>query len=373
MNTEIQARCDEARRHAEAGDTARAGELFEEILGLGDIPERAQAALGLAVVREDAGDLEGARAADLQAIETGDPEYAPRAAYHLALSYERTGERDAALATWRRIVEFGNPAYLPPARLALAQLADADGDFEAAREQWELVIAEGDRRYTPIAAHDLAHRLLERGETARAQRLLAEVLREIDPAVAPHPYARLAVTMGLAHLDQAIGAFSAALDTEDAEMAPLAVELLARTLPLRGRSGAAGDVWAGGLADPVIGGQVRARLRREFGEPEPAGLWWEPLVEDAVQDGAVPALTGEVFGALDHLYSLIALRYAQGPGGLPDDAYDLLGEAVAVPGEYPWGSRLHASFAERLQAAMGSTEPVLPPGWPHEDQPIGDG
>jgi tetratricopeptide (TPR) repeat protein len=360
MNTDIQARCDEARRHAEAGDHARAAALFEAILELGDVPERGQAALGLAVVREDAGDLDGARTADRLAIATGDAEYAPRATYHLALSYERTGERDAALRTWQRLVEFGNPAYLSPARLALAHLADEDGDFETAREHWEQVVAGGDERYAPVAAHDLAHRLLERGETARAQRLLAEVLRGVDPAAAPHPYARLAVTMGLAHLDQAIGAFSAALGTGDAEIAPLAVELLARTLPLRGRSAESGEVWADGLADPVVGGAVQARLRREFGQAEPAGLWWEPYVEAAVRDGAVPALTGELFGALDHLYSLIAIRYAEGPAGLPAETYDLLGEAVAVPEEYPWGGTLRESFTERLQEALGVTEPDHP-------------
>lgn len=365
LPVDAEARCEEARRCAESGDTVRAAGLFEEVLALGDVPERARAALGLAVVREEAGDVAAARTADLIAIGTHDPEYAPRAAYHLALSYERSGERELAAQAWRSVVGFGNPAYLPPAQLALAQLADEDGDAEAARQWWERVIAGGDRRYAPVAAHDLAHRLLGAGETARAQRLLAEVLRGIDPVAEPDAYARLAVVMGLAHLDQAAGAFAAALgaaqDGGADDVAPLAIELLARTLPLRGKTLQAREVWEGGLADPATAGPVRARLRRDFGEIEsPAeGLWWEPFVESAVRDGTGPALTGELFGALDHLYSLVALRHAQGPEDLPEEIYQLLAEAVGVPEEYTWGAMLRESFTERLREAVESE--IIPP------------
>jgi tetratricopeptide (TPR) repeat protein len=356
-------RCEEARQCAEHGDVERAALLFEEVLALGDVPQRAQAALGLAVVREDAGEVNGARDADWIAIRTQDPEYAPRAAYHLALSYERTGERDEAATTWRMVVDFGNPAYLPPAWLALAQLADDKGDFDTARGWWEQVLAADDVQYTPVAAHDLAQRLLERGETAKAQRLLAEVLRRIDPAEAPYAHARLAVTMGMAHLDQAIGAFSAALggETTDGDVRALAVELLARTLPLRGRDEEAREVWDRGLADPRISEQVHARLRREFGEAGSERLWWEPYVESALRGGELPALTGEVFGALDHMYSLIALRHAEGNEGIPAETYELLGEVSRVPSEYDWGATLHGSFTDRLREAMGTPEATPPP------------
>ena len=357
-------RYEQARQHAENGELELAAALFEEVLALGDVPQRAQAALGLAVVREDAGDVRGARAADLIAIGTEDPEYGPRAAYHLALSCERTGDRAEAADAWRRVVAFGNPAYLPPAQLALAQHADDEGDTATARTWWERVIAGADEQYAPIAAHDLAHRLLEQGATGEAQRLVAGALRLVDAQAQPYAYARLAVTMGMAHLDQAIAAFAAALDDIAGDAAPLAIELLARTLPLRGRMAEAREVWAAGLSDPATAAQVRARLRREFGETEAEGLWWECLVESAVGQGAVPALTGEVFGALDHMYSLIALRYAEGPEGLPADAYDALGEAVRVPSEYPWGATLHRSFTERLREAMGARAPVLQEGWP---------
>ncbi|KAB2362847.1 tetratricopeptide repeat protein [Actinomadura montaniterrae] len=359
--------CEEARSLAENGAAREAALLFERVLALGDTPCRAQAALGLAVVLDDGGDVEAAREADRAAIATGDPEYGPRAAYHLALTHERAGEHDEAAPAWRVVVDFGNPAYLPPAHLALARLADDAGAFEEAREHWEAVIGTGDPEYGPPAAHDLAQRLLERGEPARAQRVLAAGLRLIDRDGAPYAYARLAVALGISYLDQAVGAFGAALgdasEPADPEVGPLATELLARTLPLRGRGAEAGEVWRRGLADPGVAGQVRARLRRDFGDEDadPADLWWEPVVEQAVTDGTLPALAGEAFGALDHMYALLAVRQAgeQEPAG---GAGEVIGDAVRVPDGYPWGPLLHESFAERLRLAMGGPPPERPGG-----------
>ncbi|CNG10677.1 Uncharacterised protein [Mycobacterium tuberculosis] len=352
--------CEEARGLAENGEAGRAALLFEQVLAMGETPCRARAALGLAVVLDDAGEVERAREADGVAIATGDPEYGPRAAYHLALTHERAGEPERAASAWGAVVDFGNAAYLPPAHLALARIADDAGDFDAAREHWEAAVGTGDAEYGPLAAHDLAQRLLERGDPARAQRILAAGLRLIDRAAAPHAYARLAVALGISYLDQAIGAFGAALAAEppDPEAGPLATELLARTLPLRGRGAEAGEVWRRGLADPGIAPQVRARIRRDFGEEDgEADLWWEPVVEQAVSDGTLPALAGEAFGALDHMYALLAVRYAERRA---DGAHEVLGGAVRVPSGYPWGPLLHESFAERFRLAMGT--PV--PDWP---------
>ncbi|NDU75705.1 tetratricopeptide repeat protein, partial [Actinomadura sp. DSM 109109] len=117
----------------------------------------------------------------------------------------------------------------------------------------------------------------------------------------------------------------------------------------------AGEVWRRGLADPGTAGQVRARLRRDFGDADDDGdLWWEPVVENAVSDGTLPALAGEAFGALDHVYALLAVRYAEGRSG---DARETLGRAVRVPGGYAWGPLLHESFAERFRLATGTAVP----------------
>ncbi len=365
------ARLEAARDHAESGRLDQAAELFRHVMETGETAHRAQAALGLAVVLEGGGDHGGAREADRIAIETGDPEYGARAAYHLALSWERAGERDHARDAWRMVTDFGNPAYLPPAYLALAQIADDEGEHAEAREWWERAVATGDERYAPVAAHDLALRLIEWGEAGRAQQVLAEALRLVDRDRDPHAHARLAVGLGIAHLEQAISAFGSVTPGEDAdpEVVPLAIELLARTLPLRGRDDAAQEIWRRGLDDPALGEHVRARLRRTFGGDDGADgeePWWEEHVEAAVRANTLPVLAGEAFGALDHMYALIASRHAHGPRGLPADVYDVLDRAVAVPERYPWGPALRDGFAERLRRATDAQAAVPPPGRPGE-------
>ena len=155
---------------------------------------------------------------------------------------------------------------------------------------------------------------------------------------------------------------------------PLAIELLARTLPLRGRDTDAALVWQRGLEDPdpVVSTEVRTRLRRAFGgdevPAEEAGAeptWWENFVESAVLYGTLPLLTNEIFGALDQMYSLAALPLAQG-GGRARDLREILLSAVRVPSQYAWGPELHQSFHARLREAMGADADVLPPNWPDE-------
>jgi hypothetical protein len=190
---------------------------------------------------------------------------------------------------------------------------------------------------------------------------------EPDPA-AGEPDPATFVADGMSHLDQAIAAFSRACESADGDLFPLAVELLARTLPLRGRDADAARVWQQGLEDPdpAVETAVRSRLRRAFGGdevPTTAPTWWEGFVESAVCHGTLPLLANELFGALDQLYSLAALPLARG-GGRARDMREVLINAVRVPGQYAWGPELQESFRERLREAMGASSDVLPPGWP---------
>ena len=176
---------------------------------------------------------------------------------------------------------------------------------------------------------------------------------------------------GMGYLDQAIAAFSRGCESGDPGVMPLAIELLARTLPLRGRDNDAALVWQRGLddPDPAVSTDVRTRLRRSFGGDEvPADdgappTWWEGFVESAVLYGTLPLLTNEIFGALDQMYSLAALPLAQG-GGRARDLREILLSTIRVPSDYAWGPDLHQSFHARLREAMGTDGDVLPPNWP---------
>lgn len=372
------ARCEEARRLATEGDLEAAERIFAEVVALGDTPARAQAAMGLAAVRYDLGDGPGAREADRIAIDTAHPEYAPRAACHLAMCAENEGATDEARAAWERVLAFGNAAYLPAAHYSLGHLAEQEGQEDAAIGHWRQAAASGDSHYAPLAAHALGARLLDDGDPAAAQRVFADVAGRLPPQEA----ARLWTSLAISHIEQAIAALGRALDADDPDVTPLAVELMARILPLRGHDDTAAQVWEHGLAhaDQHVADDVRARLRRGFGideaepptgdedggdDPPRTPYWWEQYVETAAYQGTLPLLTAELFGALDRLHDTVAVPYVRAGRRVPAEVRDALGEAVRVPSDYAWGRDLHDSFRERLAEATGSRD-LLPEGWPED-------
>ncbi|GAA0427478.1 hypothetical protein Acor_37620 [Acrocarpospora corrugata] len=112
-----------------------------------------------------------------------------------------------------------------------------------------------------VVAERMAEILLEEGEPGEAADLLLEALGV--PGVAES--ARLRVLLGIAHLELACAEFAGAVEAgPDTDTAALAIELLARTLPLRGRDGDAETVWRYGLdhEDGALAAQVRQRLDR---------------------------------------------------------------------------------------------------------------
>lgn len=373
----VDAQCAEARRLATEGDLEAAARIFGEVVALGDVPGRAQAAMGLAAVRYDLGDLPGAREADRIAIATEHPEYGPRAASHLAMCAETDGTAEEARAAWERVLGFGNPDYLPAAHHALGHLCDADGDADGAVGHWRQAAASGDAHYAPLAAHALGARLLDQGDAAAAQRVFADVAGRVPPQEG----ARLWTSLAISHIEQGIAALGRALDAGDPEITPLAVELMARLLPLRGQDDTAAQVWEHGLdhAVPQVAEDVRARLRRGFGIDEagpdgdgsadgehPRGpYWWERYVETAAYQGTLPLLTAELFGALDRMHDTVAVPYVRSGRRVPAEVRDALGTAVRVPSDYAWGRDLHDSFRARLAEATGSKD-LLPEGWPDE-------
>src|ERR1700749_3428724 len=78
------------------------------------------------------------------------------------------------------------------------------------------------------------------------------------------------VAEGMGYLDQAIAAFSQGCESGDSGIVPLAIELLARTLPLRGRDNDAALFWRPGLKAParVATPAAPPRPRRAFGGEE---------------------------------------------------------------------------------------------------------
>jgi hypothetical protein len=186
---------------------------------------------------------------------------------------------------------------------------------------------------------------------------------DIPAADMPAVDAAARVAEGIAHLEQAIAAFADAAGSAEADIVPLAVELLARTLPLCERDEESAWAWQHGLEhpDPAVAAAVRQRLRRAFGSDEAS--WWEGFVESAVCHSTLPLLANEVFGALDHMYALAAVPLARG-GARTRELRDVLAQAVRVPAGYAWGGELLASFQARFRDITGSDTEAFPADWP---------
>ncbi|MCK2219284.1 tetratricopeptide repeat protein [Actinomadura sp. ATCC 31491] len=250
---------DIARRLAENGDLDGAAAILRRLVADPEGPDRAQAAVGLAVVLEERGDVEAARAAARTALATGHPEYAAQAACHLAQGFEREGRSEQARAAWQAVLGVGTPAYLPHAHLALARLAETLGDAEKSLRD---AMTAGDEQVAALAARELADLLLEHGEPGAAADVLLEALEAAPEEEVPG----LRVRLGIAHLELACAEFAGTVEGgADAPTSALAIELLARTLPLRGRPEDADQVWTYGLehADEAVAAEVRLRYQRE--------------------------------------------------------------------------------------------------------------
>ncbi|MGE5290291.1 MAG: hypothetical protein ACM3ML_24510 [Micromonosporaceae bacterium] len=211
---------------------------------------------------------------------------------------------------------------------------------------------------------DLGGRLLERDDPGGAAEAFAAALARLGPDDPAR--GQLLAGLGISFLEQAFAAFAEAAQSPDARVRPLAAELLARGLALRERDDEAAQVWQRGLSDPdpEAAASVRARLRRAFGgdgEPGPE-FWWDGFVESAVCHGTLPVLANELFGAIDHMYALVAVPYAR--KARQRELWEALAQAVRVPSTYAWGQELHESFRGRLRDAVGAASDVLPPDWP---------
>ncbi|KAA9378324.1 hypothetical protein F5972_15755 [Microbispora cellulosiformans] len=162
-----------------------------------------------------------------------------------------------------------------PGRLDQAHRLSETGDLDAAAAIFAELAADEQAPDRAEAAaglsavvEEMAERLLAESEPERAADVLLEALSV--PAVADR--ARLRVLLGIAHLEMACAQFAGAVEEgrgegPDAETGALAIELLARTLPLRGRDADAETVWRYGLDHPdrALAEQVRLRLGRDVG------------------------------------------------------------------------------------------------------------
>ena len=163
----------------------------------------------------------------------------------------------------------------------------------------------------------------------------------------------------------------AAWESADGDIVPLAIELLARTLPLRGRDADAALVWqrpsrirTHPLRRPCGRGcAARSAETRSRPTATPRAAWW-----GRVRGGRRLLRHAAVAGQRAFRRSgpdILAARPAAGPGRRPGPR-PAGGPAQRgpVPASTPGEPALHESFRARLRDAMGAASDVLPADWP---------
>lgn len=127
-----------------AGDLESAARMYRMGMDSGDSIEGPQAAINLGcLLRDDLGDLGGAREAFEQAARSGHRDFTPAAINNLAAIAQLQENTNEAEHGYRQVVASAHPDYAPIAMLNLAAVLDRVGDIEGAREWNKAALATG--------------------------------------------------------------------------------------------------------------------------------------------------------------------------------------------------------------------------------------
>ena len=240
-------------------DLLRRGEtdaaLQQARVAVSATPDDAGAQRQLAIVLQQAGDYESARAAIARAIELAPDD--PEAHFDLATMLFAERREDAAQAALGRSIALDPNQF--DAYLIQAQLALGRGDLDEVERQRKLA-ARVDGEHPHLAAID-GMLALRRGDGERAQVILATALKRTpdDP--------QLLYALGFAYLQLGHLAFAEQAFRKVIERVPSAVNLhalVADLLRQQGRPADAAEAMAPLLADPAKATPGLARLAGEL-------------------------------------------------------------------------------------------------------------
>ena len=148
--------------------TETAIQAFRNSASSGHADAAPRAALGLGVLLEGQGDVEGAKAAYQQAIDSGHADAAPRAILSLGALLERQGDVEGAKAAYQQAIDGGH-ADAATAALGLGVLLEGQGDVEGAKAAYQQAIDSGHADAAPRAAFGLGVLLERQGDVEGAK------------------------------------------------------------------------------------------------------------------------------------------------------------------------------------------------------------
>jgi tetratricopeptide (TPR) repeat protein len=209
------------RRHAQAA---------EEYRRAMSIPRRKTAGMSAVALGEmlaETGDREGAVAALTFGHECGDPYAEAEAALKLAILHDQAGDLGGALPLYREAAESGSAAA-PQAAFHLGEILRLEGEADAARESFEDAYATGDPEFAPRAAVNLGAMYMELDEPRvdEAYQCFETAAASADPAISSRGHCYLGVLLAGGAPEDAERHLRTALKTGDDAVKQLASEVL---------------------------------------------------------------------------------------------------------------------------------------------------
>ncbi|MGH3721883.1 MAG: hypothetical protein ACRDRI_24180 [Pseudonocardiaceae bacterium] len=377
-------------------DLDGAAAVLEPLLDSQDSPCRVEAAFLLGVVRlaQSVSVVVRRRAAaDAFAIaaEGGNPVYSPAAAYRYATLLD-TSDQEQLRACWQRVVDTGSRVYSPVAHYVIAQTWRRAGRDDEAEKSMIRAWGSMDPEYGPKAAVWLTEHAARAGKWDLVTRIGSMANFDYGPFFMHNEFEQgqqFAALWRYQLLDNmnpvtVLRATHAIAQFDGVTQTPSLQTLLRDHLAAQPDHPDAADSVE--TPDPVEAPEVlETRLSLEVpGESEVPGgsedpetleipaseahLWWRPwwiaTVAGHQERGTLPELTHDLFWLIDRFYARVAWPYAEND---VEDPLNLVRNLMHAVDDFRWGPLLQESMRQRMNAIMGFE--VLPPDWPHHDQP----
>jgi predicted negative regulator of RcsB-dependent stress response len=189
------------------GNVAGARAVYQAVIDSGHPDQGPKAADRLGDLLREQGDAEGAGRAYQIAIDSGHPEAGPAAACGLGDLLAELPDADGARDAYQRAIDSGHPDHAPTAALRLGGLLAGHGDVDGARNAYQRAIDSGHHDRAPAAALSLGRLLAGHGDVDGARNAYQ---RAIDSGHADAaPAAALGLGMLLADQNDVDGALAA--------------------------------------------------------------------------------------------------------------------------------------------------------------------
>jgi tetratricopeptide (TPR) repeat protein len=276
----------------EQGNLEEAKAAFQQAIDSGHAKAAPTAAVELGVLLKEQGNLEEAKAAFQGAIDSGDADAAPKALGGLGLLLEEQGDLEEAKMAYQQAIDTGDADEAPRAAFNLGLLLEEQGDLEEAKMAYQQAIASGHIDAAPRAAFNLGILLSEQGDLRGAKAAYQQAIASGHIDAAPRAALNLGVLLEKqGDLGRAKAAYQQAIASGHIDEAPGALVNLGTLLEEEGDLGGAKAAFQQAIASGHIDAASRALvnlglLLEEQGDLEEARMAYQQAIDSGHTDEA---------------------------------------------------------------------------------------